>query len=436
MDIEIQIDCLTGPSHNFAGLGVGNLASQEHKHWISYPKNAALQHLKKMKLVADLGVPQAIFPPHPRPNFNILKQLGFMGSDESILHQASAFPWLNYCYTSSFMWMANAATCTPSWDSQEKKTHISVANLVSSFHRFFEAENHYLFLEKFLPHRHLFALHEPLPKTLLFRDEGSANHIRFSAGQEGKGLHLFAYGEKATQQGTIKPRRFIARQTLEASQTIARRHRLPEEAIYLAEQNSEAIDAGAFHNDLLAFGIHNFFILHEKTFLNQQFVLESLNKKMEQRCGTSLNVFQILESELTLTEALNCYLFNSQCLSTPQGLILIVPEQAYLHPKSKKILDRLPFSRIIPVDVNESMQNGGGPACLRLGIPLTHEEYHQTNPCFYLTETLYKELVKWIEMHYRETLTYEILKDPIFLQENQRALVELRDIIPSEKSQA
>jgi succinylarginine dihydrolase len=85
---EVNFDGLVGPTHNYAGLSRGNLASQRSKHSVSNPRAAALEGLAKMKLVSDLGVRQAVLPPHERPDVGALRRLGFTGSDADVLWKA------------------------------------------------------------------------------------------------------------------------------------------------------------------------------------------------------------------------------------------------------------------------------------------------------------------------------------------------------------
>jgi succinylarginine dihydrolase len=65
--LEVNVDGLVGPTHNYAGPSYGNLASMSHRGAVSNPRRAALQGLAKMKTLADLGIPQAVLPPHERP---------------------------------------------------------------------------------------------------------------------------------------------------------------------------------------------------------------------------------------------------------------------------------------------------------------------------------------------------------------------------------
>ena len=74
---EVNIDGLVGPTHNFAGLSLGNRASMQNAGTVSNPKRAALQGLAKMRHLHRLGVPQGIMPPQQRPDPDVLQQLGF-----------------------------------------------------------------------------------------------------------------------------------------------------------------------------------------------------------------------------------------------------------------------------------------------------------------------------------------------------------------------
>jgi len=112
---ELNLDGIVGPTHNYAGLSWGNLASQKHKLSVSNPRQAALEGLAKMKFLADMGIPQAVLPPHQRPHLPTLRSLGYSGSDAEILakaHQDNPV-LLSACCSASAMWSANAATVSP-----------------------------------------------------------------------------------------------------------------------------------------------------------------------------------------------------------------------------------------------------------------------------------------------------------------------------------
>ena len=83
--IELNLDGLVGPTHNYAGLSPGNLLSAKHARSVSHPRDAALQGLAKMRFVASLGIEQAVMPPHPRPSISWLNRLGFLGTDAEVI---------------------------------------------------------------------------------------------------------------------------------------------------------------------------------------------------------------------------------------------------------------------------------------------------------------------------------------------------------------
>src|SRR5215210_1373531 len=104
---EVNFDGLVGPTHNYAALAVGNLASAAHGLTVSNPKEAALQGLAKMKFMMDLGLKQGILPPHERPDVPTLRRLGFGGKDEEVLERAQREPLiLRACCSASSMWAA------------------------------------------------------------------------------------------------------------------------------------------------------------------------------------------------------------------------------------------------------------------------------------------------------------------------------------------
>src|SRR3546814_938586 len=55
---EINFDGIIGPTHNYAGLSRGNIASASNAGGVSQPRAAALQGLEKMRRNLALGLPQ------------------------------------------------------------------------------------------------------------------------------------------------------------------------------------------------------------------------------------------------------------------------------------------------------------------------------------------------------------------------------------------
>src|SRR5688572_15128504 len=124
---EVNFDGLVGPTHNYAGLSYGNVASTKNRLSVSSPRQAALQGIAKMKYLASLGLKQAVLPPHERPHVPTLRRLGFSGSDADVVEQAAREnpALLAAACSSSHMWAANAATVSPSADTADGRVHFT-----------------------------------------------------------------------------------------------------------------------------------------------------------------------------------------------------------------------------------------------------------------------------------------------------------------------
>lgn len=432
--ISINLDGLVGPTHNYAGLSWGNLASMKHKKSISNPRQAALEGLAKMKFLHDLGIKQAVLPPHDRPDISTLRRLGFTGTNADILSAAQkADPVLLAAVCSaSAMWAANAATVSPSADCADGKVHFTPANLLSTFHRSLEAPTTAAILKAIFHNESHFTHHPPLPANALFADEGAANHTRLSGHTESQGVELFIFGREGLDTGG---RKFPARQTLAACQTISRCHRCAVDGVIFIKQNPAAIDAGAFHNDVVAVGHRNVLLLHQHAWENQPNQLDAIRAQFESRCGETLHIIEIANDLLPLHDAINTYLFNSQLIELPTGsMALIAPIECRDHPAAQNAIAHIlsssnPITDVHYVDVRQSMHNGGGPACLRLNISLTPQEFSAMHQSVMLNDGLYEELRTWIARHYRDQLTANDLADPKLLNESRAALDDLTDIL-------
>jgi succinylarginine dihydrolase len=427
---EHQFDGLVGPTHNFGGLSPGNVASALHEGQPSNPRAAALQGLAKMRFVRGLGVAQAVLPPHPRPSLRALRRLGFTGSDEAVLARAAAddFLLVRLCSSAAAMWAANAATVAPSCDATDGRVHITPANLQQMFHRALEAETTTAVLRAIFADERRFVVHEPLPGGGQFADEGAANHTRLAAG--GEAVHLFAWG-RATYGDAPSPRRYPARQALEASQAVARLHALAPRRVLFAQQSPAGIDAGAFHTDVLAVGNDGFFMLHELAFTDTGTVVAELRARL----GERLVVEVATNAELPIEDAVAAYPFNSQILTLPDGaMTLVAPAEAEERPAARAFLERVvagpgPVKSLHYLDLRESMHNGGGPACLRQRIPLTDDEAAAVKARVFFDDALDAELTAWVEKSYRDRLMPSDLGDPALAREVMTALDELTTIL-------
>lgn len=409
--MEVNFDGIVGPTHNYSGLSYGNVASVANQKRISNPKEAALQGLKKMKFLADLGLKQAILLPHERPHIPTLRAFGYQGSDAEIIRQAMREnPELfQACTSAAAMWTANAATVSPSSDTEDKKVHLTPANLNSKLHRSIEAPITYTMLQKIFKDEKYFTIHHPIP---FYPDEGAANHTRFS-----NGLHLFVYGKNVTNK-------YPPRQSLEAFQAIVRNHRLDPQKVIFAQQNPAAIDAGVFHNDVISVGNRDLFFYHEKAFVDTAEVIKNLQ---------DIQLLEVSSQDISLEEAVASYLFNSQILTLPDGkTILLAPEECKTIPSVDAFIKRIPQNLIHKVyfmNLRESMLNGGGPACLRLRVELREEELAAMHPDILLTHELYLKIEQWINKHYRDRLSPHDLGDPELLRESHQALDELTQML-------
>lgn len=427
---EVNFDGLVGLTHHYAGLSFGNEASTKHRFQISNPKLAAKQGLLKMKALADDGFAQAVIPPHERPNVPVLRQLGFTGSDEQVIEKAAlqAPLLLSAASSASAMWVANAATVCPSADALDSKVHLTVANLNNKFHRSTEAPTTEAILRAIFRDEEHFAVHPALPQVAMFGDEGAANHNRFGGDYGEPGLQLFVYGRE--ERRDTFPSRYPARQTLEASQAVARINQVrPEQAIYV-RQNPDVIDQGVFHNDVIAVSNRQVLFCHEQAFVDQPRLLAQLQAKIP-----GFMAIEVPQSAVSVAEAVATYLFNSQLLSRDDGrMLLVLPQESQEHAGVWRYLNELlagdnPISELKVFDLRESMSNGGGPACLRLRVVLNAREQQAVNPAVMMNDALFATLNAWVDKYYRDRLTVADLADPQLLRENREALDRLTQLL-------
>lgn len=431
---ELNFEGLAGPTHHYGGLAPDNLASIQHSRAVSNPKQAALEGLEKMHQIHALGGKQAIFPPQERPYLPFLRQVGYTGTDAAILARAARedLPLLAAASSSSSMWTANAATICPSADAEDGRVHFTPANMVTTLHRSYESAGHGAFLKKVFSDPHFFLHHAPLPAHLDYADEGAANHTRLCKAYGLPGLQLFVFGRSARTKSTISPRHFPGRQTEEASRAIGKLHLLDPKRTLFAQQHPEAIDAGAFHNDVVAVGNLAFFFYHERAFLEEKQLRRDLTRRFKECTEASLQLLAVSETQIPLKEAVKTYLFNSQILTLPnQQTIWIAPQECRESEQVRQFLEdgSLPISQLLFQNLRQSMQNGGGPACLRLRIVLTAQEQAAMHQPVLFTDALYVQLTNWVKRYYRDRLSLQDLADPCLLQESRAALDELTDIL-------
>ena len=433
---EVNFDGLVGPTHNYGGLSYGNVASQSNSQQGSNPREAARQGLAKMKALMDIGFTQGVIAPQERPDVAALRSLGFTGSDEQVIHRAArdAMPLLVASCSASSMWVANAATVSPSADTADGRVHFTAANLNCKFHRSIEHPTTSRVLAAMFNDEAHFAHHAALPAVAQFGDEGAANHTRLCRDYGEPGVEFFVYGRSAFDARYPSPQKYPARQTLEASQAVARLHGLSDEGVVFAQQNPAVIDQGVFHNDVIAVGNGEVLFHHEDAFLDSGPLLAELQAKLARRGGT-LQAICVPRSEVQVEDAVRSYLFNSQLLSRADGsMLLVVPEECRVNPRVWHYLQGLtagggPVAEVQVFDLKQSMQNGGGPACLRLRVALKPHELAAVNPGVIMTTQLYETLTQWVDRHYRDRLVERDMADPQLLTECRTALDELSQIL-------
>ncbi|MGE0753751.1 MAG: N-succinylarginine dihydrolase [Alphaproteobacteria bacterium] len=415
---EVIFVGLPGPTHNYGGLSGDNVASGKNRGQISSPQLAAKQAVGLVRQLIALDIPAGILPPQLRPHVPLLNE-HFMGTREEVIAQAAAedVALLEKASSSSAMWVANAATVTPGVDAADGKLHLTTANLFTNLHRRIETRDTHHVLSQIFEHAPDCVVHEPLPDSM--PDEGAANHTRLAPQHSDKGLHVFVYGKDGSA-GDAK----TARQSLAASQAIAKAHALPDDQVVFIKQNPEVINDGVFHNDVIAVGNQNLYFVHERAYANGGDDIAKIEAAYAAlHPGKILHMLVVPESRLTVKEAVHTYLFNSQIISKPDGgMAVIAPTevQELFDGKAAKILQDIvadnsnPINEVRTADLRQSMRNGGGPACLRLRVPMTDGQLAAIREyCGVITgDAMLKKLERLIEAHYPMQLPPQDIKDP------------------------
>ena len=425
---EINFDGLIGPTHNYAGLSQGNLASQKHLNQTSNPKAAALQGLNKMRLIMDQGIPQGFFLPHERPHLMTLRAIGFGGTDEEVINQAAKKnpALLKNVYSASSMWSANAATFSPSIDSNDQKIHITPANLNSMFHRSIEHEFTKTQLE--LMFGGVAKVHEPIKNISGYGDEGAANHLRVSAQHLMPGFQIFVYGSSAFEvhQG------IIARQAEEISQAVSTQHQLDPDRVLFLKQNEQAIHSGSFHNDIVSLANEEVFIFHQEAFADRVELERVLHQLKDHVKG--FHPIEILSKDISLDDLVSSYLLNSQLITVKNNeMMMLLPEEVQNHGNCMKWLEEIksssPIKRLEFVDIHQSMMNGGGPACLRFKAVVNSDELDKINKKFLLSPEKLINLRALVSKHYRDRINPDDLLDIKLMEESYLFLDELTQLL-------
>lgn len=416
---EIIFIGLPGTTHHYGGLSSDNVASDRNRGSESNPKQAALQAIALARYLHSLGIMVGVLPPQLRPYLPVLQENGYSVENAPIdkLEQASS---------SSFMWAANAATVTPTIDSTDGKLHLTVANLYTNPHRRIEAETTYKVLSQIFNHVPDAVMHPPLSAAEGFLDEGAANHMRLSASHNAAGLNVFVYGR---------------RQNLQASQAIVEHHKILQKQRLFLQQNEQVINQGVFHNDVIAVSNENLLLVHESAYENGHADINKIeNAYKALHPQSNLQLLVIKENELNVEEAVHSYFFNSQIVTKPNGkMVVIAPlELKNLYAgKAAGLMERIRESsnnsidEVQYLDLRQSMRNGGGPACLRLRIPLNEPQADalQENTGMLVSEKNLSAIEDLVGRYYSESLTPEGLSNPELYRNCQDFLSDLSPLL-------
>ncbi len=412
---EIIFIGLSGTTHHYGGLSSDNVASDMNRGSESSPRQAALQVIALARYIRSLGIAVGILPPQLRPYLPVLQENGFSVDSTPLekLEQASS---------SSFMWAANAATVTPVPDSTDSKLHLTTANLHTNPHRRIEAKATHNILNQIFKGVPDAIIHPPLDASSGFLDEGAANHMRLSPSHSEVGLNVFVYGK---------------RQNVAASQAVAKNHNIPPLKTLFLQQNPEVISKGVFHNDVIAVSNENLLLVHEHAYENglaDIARIETAYKTLHPQKRMQLII--IKDEDLTVEEGVHSYFFNSQIITKSSGKMTVIAPQelkTLYGGKAAKLMEKIRDSaknsidEITYLDLRQSMRNGGGPACLRLRVPVTATQLAaiKENTGVLVDEATLSKIENLIECYYPETLTPNGLRNPELYSNCKSFLAEL-----------
>ncbi len=432
---EVLFIGLPGPTHNYGGLAADNVASSLHRGKTSSPREADRQALSLVKLLWSLGVEVGIMPPQLRPHLPLLRE-HFSGDGDALIRQAAKENplLLEKASSSSAMWVANAATVTAAADAGDKRLHLTVANLYTNLHRRIEAADTFRVLAAILPDA---VVHAPLPGAEGFRDEGAANHMRLSPRHEAKGFNVYVYGADGSAGDPPS-----ARQNLQACKALKSQHLVGDDGAVFVRQNPAAIEQGIFHNDVIAVSNESLLLVHEQAYANGYKDIERIEAGYQaQNPGKTPFVIVCKSSELTLEEAVRTYFFNSQIVTmadetgadAAQAIIAPMEVKELYEGKAAKLMERLcedssnPIEEVHYVDLRQSMNNGGGPACLRLRVPMSEAQLAaiRANVNVIADGALLDGLEDIIERLYPEKIEPADLADPALYHNCRKVLGEM-----------
>jgi succinylarginine dihydrolase len=216
---------------------------------------------------------------------------------------------------------------------------------------------------------------------------------------------------------------------------VARLHGLDPHRTVFIQQSPAAIDAGVFHNDVIAVGHENLLLYHRDAFVDTPGAVDRIRRVYGSRRGEEPHCLEVTGDEFSLADAVATYLFNSQLVTLPDSTVaMICPMECREHDGARRVLNRLlqgdhPIKDVRFVELRQSMHNGGGPACLRLRVILTEGQLARVHRGVLFTDFLHATLTQWVHKYYRDRLAPDDLTDPKLIDESRAALEELTAVL-------
>jgi succinylarginine dihydrolase len=189
------------------------------------------------------------------------------------------------------------------------------------------------------------------------------------------------------------------------------------------QQSEDAIAAGAFHNDVVAVANERVLFTHERAFAEKDTFYADLRTTLPEG-----EIVEVPANRVSLADAIQSYLFNAQLVTLPDGgMALILPTEARDNVPvwgwlQEMVAGNGPIRQLVPVDVRQSMANGGGPACLRLRVVCDAAD---VDPRFLADEAKLDAISVVITQYWPEAIDPTELRSPTLWADIRRARAAL-----------
>ena len=177
-------------------------------------------------------------------------------------------------------------------------------------------------------------------------------------------MDLFVWGREAWETWTGA---YPARQTLEASQAIARRHGAHRPVF--ARQAKAAIAGGVFHNDVVCVGAKTCLLFHERAFEDKAAMMDGVRRAAEGLFEPEF--IEVSAADLPLPKTrVKSYLFNSPTPGAAQleaRLTLLSPTETRNNPRARLAAEAI--ARLQRRDPAVSITSTCARACATAAAP-------------------------------------------------------------------